>query len=318
MSKLLLALTLPLYILVSCQQTNLHLELLETSVLDNIPGASGMANNDQYIFVVGDNSPYLYLLDHAGNQILTTAIYSTDEFRDGEIIKSLKPDFEAMELKSGKEHDEVIIFGSGSKSPNRDIFVQVTLSEEPIVKSFSLISFYNQIRSMDIMRGHELNIEAVALFENKLFLFNRSNNLIFEFPYDAFLNYMNRESKFPIPVVSKLKLPSIGNIEAGFSGASIIPGTNTIIFTASVEDTPNAYDDGDVLGSFICTIDLDQLNDPEKLNSILIEKIKEPWQIKVESVSILNKISDRELEIVMVTDSDGAESLLLKGKLEIR
>jgi len=298
---------------ISCNRLDMKFRLTEVTPLDNIPGASGIGINDRHIIIIGDNSPYLYLLDHAAKHNNLITIYPTDDYKEGEIVKTLKPDFEALELIKGTAYDEVLIFGSGSRGPQRDIYVHVTLSAEPEVKTYSLVSFYDQLRKMDIMSDAELNIEAVALHEGKLLLFNRGKNLIFEFDYLAFQQYINDEIPYPQPSVTELELPQIKGMVSGFSGATIIPGTQTLLFTTSVEDTPNAYDDGEVLGSFICMIDMDRL-DGSVIN-FLIEDESQPMKVKVESVAILNQISKNELEILMVTDSDGDESLLLKGLL---
>jgi len=315
MEKKVKLLIISIITLMSCQHSNMKFELMDTKVLQDIPGASGLAYTDNYIIVVGDNSPFLYLLDHDTNPLSQLIIYSTEDYRKGEIIKSLKPDFEALEIIKGEEYQEVFIFGSGSRSPRRDLFVHVILSEEPIIKSYSLQPFYENIRSMDIMKGYELNIEAVAVHENRLLLFNRGKNLIFDFNFKSFQQYLVDEISFPIPSITELKLPQIGDLESGFSGATIIPGTQTILFTTSLEDTPNAYEDGEVLGSFICMIDLDRLD--EKIKYVLIEDENQPMKEKVESIAVSKTISQNKLEILMVTDSDGGESLLIKGRLVI-
>ncbi|KEO74919.1 hypothetical protein EL17_04380 [Anditalea andensis] len=291
----------------------MNFKLSEITTLENIPAASGIGIHEKHMLIIGDNSPYLYLLDHTAKPLSKIPIYPLDNYKDGEIAKSIKPDFEALELVKGKVDDEVLIFGSGSKSPQRDIFIHVTLAEQPVIKTYNLVSFYNQLRDNKILRGYELNIEAVALYENKLMLFNRGKNLIFIYDYEEFLRFLNSKAPYPPPSVKELELPKINGFVSGFSGATVIPETSTLIFTTSVEDTPNAYDDGEVLGSFICMIDLDRLD--EGVKHFLIEDRNQPMKIKVESVTVLNKISESKIEILLVTDSDGGESLLLKGHL---
>lgn len=302
-----------LILTISCNQPDMKFILTEVISLENIPGASGLGINEQHMIIVGDNSPYLYLLDHNANQIDSIIIYPTDNYKDGEITKSLKPDFEALELIKGEAYDEVLIFGSGSRSPQRDIYTHISLSPEPQVETYSLVTFYDQLREMEIMSGHEFNIEAVAFYENKLLLFNRGKNLIFQYDYPDFVAYVKEEIPYPLPIVTEFELPQIKGIEAGFSGATIIPGTHLLLITSSVEDTPNAYDDGEVLGSYICMLDLDDRE--ESMKCYLIEDENHPMQVKVESVAVLDHISNNEVELLMVTDSDGDESLLLKGML---
>lgn len=301
-------------LLISCSQPDMKISLTEIISLDNIPGASGIGSNDKHIVIIGDNSPYLYLLDHDTKPLGIIPIYPLDNVENGEIPKKIKPDFEALELLKGETHEEIFIFGSGSRSPQRDIFIHVTLSTEPKVKTYSLVSFYDQLRKMDIMNNFELNIEAVAIHENKLLLLNRGKNLIFTYDYRDFLRFLNEEIPYPQPIVNELNLPQINGFISGFSGATVIPGTSTLLFTTSVEDTPNAYDDGKVLGSYIGMVDLNHFDNSLKYQLVKDEEQK-PLKIKIESVSIFNQISPNELELLMVTDSDGDESLLLRALL---
>jgi len=300
-------------LILSCQQPDMKFKITEITTLENIPGASGIGINEQHIMIIGDNSPYLYLLNHAAQPSDLIKIFATEKFEDGVIIKSLKPDFEAMELIRGDIYEEVLIFGSGSRSPQRDIFVHVTLAPQPHVRTYDLVTFYNQLRNMDIMSGHELNIEAVTYYDHKLLLFNRGKNLVFSFDYEAFLGFVKGESPYQPPKVTEFDLPEIKGLVSGFSGATIIPETSTILFTTSVEDTPNAYDDGEVLGSFIGMVDLSGPDLP--IRYFLIEDDILPYPVKIESVAILNAWSHNELTLLMVTDSDGDESLLIKGLL---
>ena len=82
----------------------------------------------------------------------------------------------------------------------------------------------------------------------------------------------------------------INGIESGFSGATIINDQSVIIFTSSVENTDNAYDDGEILGSFICTIDIldNKISNTDK--SVIIPDIETP--LKVESITIINQITN--------------------------
>lgn len=113
--------------------------------------------------------------------------------------------------------------------------------------------------------------------------------------------------------VSEVRLPEINGIEAGFSGATTFPGKPLLIFTASVEDTDNAYDDGEILGSLIGVLDMENY---EIVGEVL--QIPTPdetgTEIKVESVAIDRIISENEIELILTTDSDGGDSFIMRGK----
>lgn len=303
----------------SCEskvKEKISFSLLEEKVLEEIPGASGIAVFQGSIYVVGDNSPFLYRLDLQGQLSSKTTIYNIENFIEGEIQKNIKPDFEAMELVQNENGRELIIFGSGSKSPERDIFLKLLLDPKPQVESYSLGAFYDMLRGFKIMEGVELNIEAVAIAENDLLLLNRDENMIFRFNYRKFLNFINNGEKMPVPEIISVDLPEISGIEAGFSGATYLREKKVLFLTASVEDTPNAYEDGEVLGSFIGVVPLDEIGDAGAYKFALLSDGNFPMQIKVESVSVSEVISEKEVRLFLVTDSDGEVSNLVKGSLK--
>src|SRR5690606_20368636 len=132
----------------------------------------------------------------------------------------------------------------------------ILLKDSITVEKYDISNFYNNLRKLPIFKDSELNIEATAFHNNQIFLFNRKKNLIIKFQYKALLSYIKGERDFPKPEIKQYSLPIINGIEAGFSGATALLGEPRIIFTASVENTDNAYDDGEILGSFIGMIDI--------------------------------------------------------------
>lgn len=288
----------------------MKLKIQQTISLPRIPSASGISTFNNHLFLIGDNAPFLYEVDEDLYLVSKTQIYS-DEHLQGDIIaKKLKPDFEAFELINEKE---LIIFGSGSKSPERDCFIRVFLGEKVAVKPYNITPFYNHLKSLDIMLGSELNIEALAAHNGKLFLFNRRRNIIFSFDYKAFIEHLDKGAAIPTILATKVNLPKINGIEAGLSGATTT-NTHQLIFTASVENTSNAYDDGAVLGSFVGMVDIEKIEDQAAYQYVLIENEGAP--LKVESVAVQNENADNQADLLLVTDSDGGESLLLKVQLE--
>lgn len=288
---------------------------MEIGILKDIPGASGVAFQKDKIYIIGDNAPYLFELDQQGNLLSKFQIHSLQDYQNNEIAKHLKPDFEALELIDYQDKKELIIFGSGSKSPERDIFTRIFIEKNLQLKTYDLTDFYSVLKELNFMKGYELNIEAAAMNADCLLLFNRGRNLIFKLNYSDFLQYLNTERKFPEIEVIEVRLPEINQIISGFSGATIIPGTQALLFTTTVENTPNAYDDGEVLGSFLGMVNLDELNDPGAFKYLLLSKNNKTWKIKIESLAVVKSISPKELEIIMVSDSDGAESELIRGTL---
>jgi len=288
-------------------------EIEKSEVLQDIPSASGIVSMGGRYYVVGDDSPFLFCLDPQLQLLSKTKIFSAEHVKGDRITKKHKPDFEAMEKINERE---IAIFGSGSKSPARDYFVRVLVKEELVVETYSISGFYRHLKSLDIFSDSELNIEAAAAYRGQLFLFNRRKNLVISFNYEEFLEHVINGGQLPEIRIREVLLPKINDIEAGFSGATAFQMRPVLIFTASVEDTDNAYDDGEVLGSFIGLLDITSgeiLHKPHSIES----PDENHGMLKVESVAIEKVISDREYKLLLTTDSDGGDSLLLRATLRL-
>lgn len=293
-------------LITACQQ-EVKIEILHSQEL-SVPSASGIVTSENKYFVIGDNSPFLFLLDSEFNVLSKSPIYSTQNLVGEAIEKKLKPDFEAMEMIS---ENEIIVFGSGSKSPERDKFLIITLGDSITVKEYNITSFYENLKKLPILDNKELNIEAVAFREGKLYLFNRGRNVVFTFVFSELLKYFDGTSLFPVPESTLFELPTINGIEAGFSGATAFQDKPLLIFTASIENTDNAYDDGEVLGSLVGVIDITNSKISNTYRSIAIP---DP-SLKVESVAIHKEFSPGITDVVLVTDSDGGASMVLKCRI---
>lgn len=108
-------------------------------------------------------------------------------------------------------------------------------------------------------------------------------------------------------------MPKIKGIEAGFSGATTLKGQSKIIFTASVEDTDHAYDDGKILGSFIGIVDIKENNISKSFDYCQIPNDGAP--LKIESVGVEKEISTGRTKVVLITDDDKGNSVILKSIL---
>lgn len=300
------AFTLVLCLLLSCKEsTKMKIEIISHQELTGIPSASGMVKLGEEYFVTGDDSPYLFSLDKEMNLKAQYPIYSLKKLDGDKFIKAEKPDFEAMEMLNDSQ---ILVFGSGSKSPQRDVFLRITLNGKLKVEQFNISELYNNLKEMDIMDGAELNIEALAFNEGNLYLFNRGRNIIFTFDYTQLMSFLEKDTDFFEPKAKLYELPEINGIQSGFSGATIF--NEKLIFTSSVEDTDNAYDDGEILGSFIGLIDIFE---EKELQYVLIPNKVHP--LKVETVTIDKVVSDKELIVMLATDSDGGVSELLKARI---
>lgn len=291
--------------LTACTNQTMTFKESEQFQLDNIPSGSGISKINDLYYVIGDDSPYLFVCNSQFEIVKKIAITSTSGVSNGRISKPQKADLEAMELIS---ENEIVIFGSGSKSPQRDSFIRVLLGKEIKIETYSLTKFYEFLKSLTILADSELNIEAIAYKDDRLYLFNRKKNIMVSLKYTDLLAYVKGGDN-PLPAVqtNTYTLPQINNIEAGFSGAISLKNESKIVFTASVEDTNNAYDDGEILGSFVGIIDIED----NTIDYCRIPEIKE--KLKVESITIDEEMSSNRTKVTLITDSDKGKSSLIKG-----
>ncbi|QDH81504.1 hypothetical protein FKX85_05835 [Echinicola soli] len=288
----------------------MEITVLEKTKTDKIPSGSGIVKSGDVYHIIGDDSPFLFSLNSDFQIISKTPLVDSLHSAGGRIPKSEKPDFEALEMIG---QNEMVAFGSGSKSPQRDIFIRALLKDSLLIEKYQITDFYNKLRKLPILHDAELNIEAAAFHNKRIYLFNRKKNLVLQFEYTRLLNYLRGEASFPQPEITAFSLPKINGIEAGFSGAASLKGEAKIIFTASVEDTDNAYNDGEILGSFIGMIDISDNKISESFDYCKIPN--EGEHLKVESISVEKEISPGRTEVVLITDDDKGNSVLLKGRL---
>lgn len=298
-----------LLFLSSCHRYHKVLEIIAAAELKGIASASGLAIYRDHFFVVGDDTPFLFKVDSQFNVIQKWQIYPADTSKL-KMPGNVKPDFETFENIG----DSIfLVFGSGSKSPQRDIFIRINPNDPDEVETYSMASFYQHLRNQKDLKDTELNIEGLTVRKNKLYLFNRIPSLIFEMDYSAFLEHIQDRSKLPAIETYSYKLPAINGVRAGFSGVTSVSYVPYLIFTASVEATDNSTHDGAILGSFAGAIKLKDDRPSTSIKTIRLDTGNTP--VKVESIGVETIHSDRHMSVILVTDSDGGESMIYRCKM---
>ncbi len=212
------------------------------ATINGVGAASGIAFIDNNIYIVGDNSGFLYLYNITDKKLDKIAM-----FKDAQDIteKKKKPDFESIYVNKNKVH----IFGSGSTDKRHKKYVFDLITKEVLVKNIEKKHFtYKEIANFS---DDELNIEGNLIYNNQLFAFqrgsnNKNNNGIFV------TDKSDKSVKF-IP----FQLPNIANIQTTFTDATLVD--HTIYFLATAEDTSSTYHDGEILGSLVGAIDVNTM-----------------------------------------------------------
>lgn len=250
--------------------------------LEGINGASGLVIEGDRLLLIADDSPVLYSYSIPDKKLLKISL-SNDGYLRERLPKIIKPDFEAI----AKWEDTYFIFGSGS-AENRYHRLSVDCDTKEVTERSSLTELYNEMMVSSGMSSEDFNIEGVVIDGDTNFYFNRGNgpghkNGVFR---------LKRGEKREISFHS-VQLPEIKGASFGFTDACRYEGD--LYFTASAEATSSTYDDGDVMGSGIGMISMDnlQLKDFE-----IVTKSH-----KLEGLAV-SKVIDNTIEFIACEDAD--------------
>lgn len=302
-------LTFTLFLLFSgCfDKENITLTLLDRQTLEAVPAASGIELIGNDFYAVGDNTPWLYQLNSKYELTDKFHVSPQNPVSDEILSKNDKPDFEAITLAELNNTKELWVFGSGSKSPKRDVLVRFDFATKKMIQSFSLTEFYKEIIASCNLGDGNLNIEATAAVDGNLYLFNRGINMVLQYSLSELTDYLSGKAKCPKPMMYHIKLPENEKVQVGFSGATISPDKKNIIFTASAEATKNWVDDGEILGSYVGVINFKDLKDNYQAPCLPIMKDGKILPVKIESVAVIQQ-KKQSIDLLLVSDSDGGPS----------
>ncbi|WP_395053995.1 DUF6929 family protein [Flavobacterium sp.] len=260
---------------------NFQLQLLLKII--GLGSASGLLYSNNILLAIGDNSSFLYEYNFTNKQLQKHPIV---ENASENIIKKLKPDFEAITQYG----DNIYIFGSGS-TENRNIMIQLdAITKKPIATN-DLSALYQTMQSFGEIKPSDFNLEGAIYDGNNWYLFNRGNgkkskNAIFTIAGN------NLTDDFSV-IYNKIKLPKIKGIETTFTDAVWV--NNKIYFLATAEDTQSTYDDGEVVGSIIGSIN------PETMKVEFTKKITKT--AKLEGITVYEK-SATSITFLLCEDND--------------
>jgi len=212
-----------------------------------IGSASGLFYKDHSVCVIGDNSGFLYDFQVETNDLRS---YSLVPDAAANIPKKQKPDFEALAF----DDRNFYIFGSGS-TENRNKMVQFDKTSKTAVKTTDLSDLYLSMQSFGSIKPEDFNIEGVALAGETWYFLQRGNgskgkNMLFT------VEGKTLENGFTI-LSNDFKLPKIKGVRCSFTDALLIG--NHLYFLAAAEDSKSTYEDGEVLGSLIGSINIETM-----------------------------------------------------------
>ena len=254
-------------------------QLNEFLHIKGIGSASGLIYYQNVLFIISDNSTFLY--QYVIDKKLVLKFPLVDNPQEN-IPKKNKLDLEALTHFG----NQIFIFGSGSTAQRNTMF-SLNLENDALQKN-DLSGLYEFLRKLASLNNDELNIEGAICANKTMLLFQRGNgknskNGIFIIPDNASL------SKH----FEAIKLPKIKNIEVSFTDAILVD--EFIYFLATAEDTISTYEDGEVMGSIIGKMKSDTF---EIIETQIISNTQ-----KFEGITLYEN-NDKEIHFLLCEDND--------------
>jgi len=269
------------------------IQLLPYFEINGIGAASGLVYKDDSLFIVSDNSTFLYEYDFNEKVLRKIKLFENSQEN---LDKKDKADFESITLFD----NTLYLHGSGS-TKKRDIRVKYHLESKEI-KEKDISKLHKKLRETIALDDDELNIEGVIIDVDNYYFFQRGNgaqaqNGIFT------VNKADKTVSFQL-----ISLPKVNSIEATFTDAILVD--DKVYFTAACEDTTSTYTDGEIYGSFLGSLDL------KTMEVHFAEQISE--KLKIEGLTLYKKTAT-QLELLLCEDNDteGTVFVIYKLTLEI-
>lgn len=273
------------------------LELFTTII--GIGSASGLLLQDNFLYLIGDNSGFLYEYNIVDSNLKK---YPLLENPSQNTPKKDKPDFESLT----HFQDTLYVFGSGSTA-KRNAMIEFDLNTRKKTTTNNLVDLYAVMQSFGYINPEDFNLEGAIYDGENWYFFNRGNgssskNVVFT------LHAKKLKEEFSL-LSNDYKLPKIKGVSTSFTDAILVD--NKIYFLATAENTISTYDDGEVLGSIIGRIDL------ESMKIDFTKKIS-PTN-KFEGLTLYSK-NENQIQFLLCEDkdTDTLESMIYKLSLELR
>lgn len=278
------------------------IKLLKRTHLTDFPSASSLEFYKEKLYVIGDDAASIWILDKEHQFLDSIVLFPSKNKR---LDKMIKADLEASAIITKNNKNYLAIFSSFSTSNRNQIFL-IDL-ENPGNKLSQLVS------TIDAAAVDEVNIEGAATINDNLVLSNRANKT---HRNNSFIITMMDSSGIKTPYKTRtVLLPKRKNI-LGISGLTYVKEKDLMLFTASTENTPDAYTDGEIGSSYIGYIK----NISKKLNERSVKATKliciskhlgEKSAQKIESIAV-EETKRKKIIIHLAADNDNGESTLFK------
>lgn len=209
--------------------------------------------------VVQDDANFLALVDVASGKVHAVPLPSKGGLRlfdEGRGNKKDKLDLESLVELPVEGSKALVAFGSGSSAARMSLAVLRVDRSPAAVELVDARTLYAALAQHPLLAGGaELNLEGAVLLSNgNLRLVQRGNglgrvNALFDVPWAALWKHLRAPDAVPLPPVRATKLSALGEIDGvplTLTDAASSRGQLWVL--AAAEASPNAVDDGAVVG----------------------------------------------------------------------
>ena len=234
---------------------------------EHVRAGSGLTRLDGRLALIQDDANFVALFDPDGQGVesilLPAGLDGRRQFDDRWGNKKSKLDLEACTTVTEGDSQVLIALGSGS-SPAREyvLVIERPTSASPGIKLHHAPAFYAALRSHVDFAGSELNVEGAAFIGGDVVrLFQRGNGATHgdQFPVNATCDISwqalrrhldDAASAPPTPrSIVQYDLGLMDEVRLTFTDGAVRGGC--IFFTATAEASPDAVQDGPVMGSVL-------------------------------------------------------------------
>ena len=232
-----------------------------------VRAASGVARLGDGWLVVQDDATHGAWCRPAGIESLRILppVDGHDYFSTSAANKHLKPDFEAVVALDGQGEGRVLVLGSGSTPARMRAALVTSLQRRGQSTVVDLSDVYVAVAGLLGVGIAELNLEGACIVGRQLRWFNRGNvragvpSASVDVDVDALLAVFAGTGSRD-QVVHSLSgrlwydLGEVAGVSLGITDAVTLADGGVLI-SAAAEDTPNAYDDGPVVGAVLALLE---------------------------------------------------------------
>ena len=146
MKQLLIIIALSSVLFTFGQNDNLKLKLKKQKHLLDLPSASGVEIIDGNIFIIGDDTPFLYKLNQDFIILEKYPLSGNDSTVNNRVPGIIKGDFESMARYKKGGWNYLAVLSSGSKKITRDSLHVFDLSEKKLIASKNVRPLFELIQ----------------------------------------------------------------------------------------------------------------------------------------------------------------------------